>query len=102
MFLAAFAQDPLANSIAVIMLLIMIASIIGVSIYFIKGQSDSKLLRWNKWAIPVLSILGLGVAIYLSYIELTKTAAVCGPVGDCNRVQESSYAYLFWVIPIGV
>jgi uncharacterized membrane protein len=28
--------------------------------------------------------------------------AVCGPVGDCNVVQQSEYARLFGVLPIGV
>ena len=28
-------------------------------------------------------------------------AAVCGPIGDCNTVQQSPYAMLFGVIPIG-
>jgi uncharacterized membrane protein len=28
--------------------------------------------------------------------------AVCGPIGDCNTVQQSAYARLFGVVPIGV
>ena len=28
--------------------------------------------------------------------------ADCGPVGDCNTVQQSEYARLFGVFPIGV
>jgi uncharacterized membrane protein len=42
------------------------------------------------------------VAIYMGYVEVTQTDAVCGPVGDCNTVQQSSYASLFGIIPIGV
>jgi uncharacterized membrane protein len=52
--------------------------------------------------IPILSVLGLGVALYLSYIETTNTAAVCGPVGDCNAVQASPFAMLFGFLPVGV
>jgi uncharacterized membrane protein len=52
--------------------------------------------------IPILSVLGLGVALYLSYIETTNTAAVCGPVGDCNAVQASPFAKLFGFLPVGV
>jgi uncharacterized membrane protein len=38
----------------------------------------------------------------MGYIELTNTEALCGPVGDCNTVQQSPYAVLFGVLPIGV
>jgi uncharacterized membrane protein len=52
--------------------------------------------------LPTLALGGLGVAGYLAYVETQAVAAVCGPVGDCNAVQSSPYAYLFDVIPIGV
>jgi uncharacterized membrane protein len=92
-------QDPLANSIAVIVLIGMVASVIGTAVSFIKG-SPSKFLAWPNWIVPVLAILGMGVAGYLSYVDVTKTYAFCGPVGNCNSVQESPYAYLFGVIPV--
>jgi uncharacterized membrane protein len=31
-----------------------------------------------------------------------QVEAVCGPVGDCNTVQQSEYARLFGVLPIGL
>jgi uncharacterized membrane protein len=34
--------------------------------------------------------------------ESREVEAVCGPVGDCNTVQQSEYARLFGVLPIGV
>jgi uncharacterized membrane protein len=46
--------------------------------------------------------LGIGVAGYLTYVETTQTLAVCGPVGDCNTVQQSPYARLFGIIPVGL
>jgi uncharacterized membrane protein len=58
--------------------------------------------QWLDIAIPVLSIIGLGVSIYLTYVEFTHTSALCGPVGDCNAVQSSPYAKLFGVLPIGL
>jgi uncharacterized membrane protein len=42
------------------------------------------------------------VAGYLAYVETTQVKAVCGPVGDCNTVQQSEYARLFGILPIGV
>jgi len=52
--------------------------------------------------IPLLSIIGIGVAGYLAYVELNQVEAVCGPVGNCNTVQQSEYATLFGFLPIGV
>ncbi|HSM55798.1 MAG TPA: vitamin K epoxide reductase family protein [Candidatus Sulfomarinibacteraceae bacterium] len=51
--------------------------------------------------IPLLALAGLFVAGYLAYVETQAVEAFCGPVGDCNAVQTSSYAYLFGV-PLGV
>jgi uncharacterized membrane protein len=53
-------------------------------------------------AIPAVVIAGLLVAGYLAYIETAETEAVCGLVGDCSAVQQSSYASLFGVLPVGV
>jgi uncharacterized membrane protein len=47
--------------------------------------------------VPILALIGLGVAVYLAYVEISQVEAVCGPVGDCNRVQASPYAEIFGV-----
>jgi uncharacterized membrane protein len=52
--------------------------------------------------IPILSVVGLGIAIYLTFIETTNAKAVCGPVGDCNAVQASPFAKLFGFLPVGL
>ena len=57
---------------------------------------------WQTLAIPLLALAGLGVAGYLAYVETRAVPAVCGPVGDCNAVQSSSYAKLGGVLPVGV
>jgi uncharacterized membrane protein len=64
--------------------------------------SSRRLPVWLDLAIPVLTVVGMGVASYLSYVETQAVAAVCGPVGDCNAVQSSPYATLFGVLPVGV
>ena len=50
----------------------------------------------------MLCIVGLMVAGYLAYVETSRVEAVCGPVGDCNTVQQSDYARLFGLLHIGV
>ena len=49
----------------------------------------------SAWAVPLLCVAGIVVASYLGFVEPTSSKAVCGPVGDCNTVQESEYALLF-------
>jgi len=44
--------------------------------------------------IVALSLLGVGIAGYLSWIKFTDTEAFCGGVGNCSAVQNSAFAYL--------
>ena len=96
-----FGRDLSGNIMAVIVLAGMFLSIgfVGITIAI---PGSEKTGRWPSWVIPVLTIIGFIVAAYLSYIEYTQSAAFCGPVGDCNTVQQSPYAILFGIIPIGV
>jgi uncharacterized membrane protein len=52
--------------------------------------------------VPLGALVGLAVAAYLSSTEMAQSEAVCGLVGDCNAVQQSLYARLFGVLPIGI
>ncbi len=96
-----FGADPVGNTVAVVVLLGLIASLVWAVLLFQAGETAS-LLQSLSWTIPWLCLLGAAVAAYLAFVELTQTAAVCGPVGDCNTVQTSEYARLFGVLPIGV
>ncbi len=96
-----FAQDPAGNTLSVIVLLGMVVSLGWVAAFFNKTKSVSS-KSIPAWLIPLLCVIGFGVAGYLTYVETTQTSAVCGPVGDCNTVQQSEYARLFGVLPIGV
>ncbi|OQY36809.1 MAG: hypothetical protein B6243_02160 [Anaerolineaceae bacterium 4572_5.2] len=92
-----FKQDIAGNSLSVVVLLGMIASIITLGINFDKRPKYNQ----PQWIIPVLAIIGLGIASYMSFVEATQTEAVCGPIGHCNEVQQSSYATLFGFLPVG-
>ena len=95
-----FTQDIVGNTASVIVLTGMILS---VTVVGRRISSTSVVLKtWPVWVVPLLVFIGLFVAIYMSYVEVTETEAVCGPVGDCNTVQQSSYASLFGWIPIGI
>jgi uncharacterized membrane protein len=99
-FLARFFLDPIGNSLAVITLVLMLISVILIAMLFISERRLRQSLP--VWVIPVLSLLGLGVACYLSFVEVTKTPAFCGPIGNCNSVQKSPYAFLFGFLPVGI
>lgn len=96
-----FALDPAGNTLAVIVLVGMLAVVGWAVVGFGKKPILSKNKKWN-WVIPVLCLVGIGVAGYLAYVEVFHATAVCGPVGDCNTVQQSEYARLFGILPIGV
>jgi uncharacterized membrane protein/thiol-disulfide isomerase/thioredoxin len=97
---AKLARDPAGNALAIVTLLGM-ALVTGYVLVAWRRTADEP-AAWQSWAIPLLAVLGLGVAGYLAYVETQRVAAVCGPVGDCNTVQQSAYAWLFGLIPIGV
>jgi uncharacterized membrane protein/thiol-disulfide isomerase/thioredoxin len=94
-----FMMDPTANAIAVAVLLGMLG------VLTLSGRRVAwprrRLPHWPVWAIPVLALIGAGIASYLAFVEVTGTEAVCGPVGNCNQVQLSAYASIAGV-PIGV
>lgn len=95
------AQDPAGNGLAILILVGMLVAM-GWSLRSFQRTPGRPLAGVVLWLIPVLCIVGLGVAGYLSYVEITQVEAVCGPVGDCNTVQQSEYARLFGILPIGV
>jgi uncharacterized membrane protein len=92
-------------TLAVIVLISMIIALVFAIGRFIIGLTKPGWSLSQQWdvgqLIPLLAVVGLGVAAYLAYVETQAVTAVCGPVGDCNAVQTSEYAYLFG-IPIGV
>lgn len=92
-----FNLDPKGNSLSVLVLLAMLLSLA------LRGYPPwVRAQPWPNWVVPALVVVGAFVAAYLSFIEVTQTEAVCGPVGDCNTVNQSKYATLFGVLPVGV
>jgi len=98
---ARFARDPLGNGISIAVLVGMIVSVLYQGIALTRAPGEAALRRWT-WAIPPLVVLGVIVAGYLAYVETQQVAAVCGPVGDCNAVQQSEFALLLGFLPIAV
>jgi uncharacterized membrane protein len=103
------AAQPQSNgfALAVAIMVGMVAALVFVGVLWARTlSSDSASMplsaSWMDAAMLVLIIAGSFVAGYLTFVETQSVAAVCGPVGDCNSVQTSSYAKLFGVLPVGL
>jgi len=94
-------QDPVGFALAMVVILGMLGTLVRVGVDVIARRPNVS-SAWETWAVPLLVVLGLGVAGYLAYVEIFEVSAICGPVGHCNTVQESPYARVFGVLPIGV
>jgi len=74
-----------------------VLSLVGLAFIIVMVEGE-----YLKWAVPAITAAGLLVALYLSYVETTAAAAACGVVGNCNAVQQSDYAVLLGLLPVGV
>ncbi|OPZ60099.1 MAG: Vitamin K epoxide reductase family protein [Deltaproteobacteria bacterium ADurb.Bin510] len=93
-----FMRDKLGNSLAVVVLVLLHLALIAA----LWPQPWLERLFLPDGVALGLAALGLVIAGYLAWVELTNTAAICGPVGDCNAVQSSEYALLFGFLPVGL
>jgi len=48
-----------------------------------------------------LLLIGMSVAAYLTYTELTKSEVFCGGISNCTAVQESQYSKLLGILSVG-
>jgi uncharacterized membrane protein len=95
-----FLNDPAGNTLAVIVLAGMIASAVVVGLR-LRNPKPHIVSTRTQVGVVALTLVGVGISVYMTFIETTGTRAVCGPVGDCNTVQQSQFALLFGVIPLG-
>jgi uncharacterized membrane protein len=87
-------------ALAIAILLVMAAALVytGAAIVRMLRDAPAPSPRPKLEAtIPLLALAGLGVAAYLTIVEARHAPVVCGPVGDCNSVQNSPYSRLFGV-----
>ena len=106
------ARDPVGNGLAIVVLAGMLVSIYQVVTRVRSYRSQPRSLRrkgaeggsnqLGRWAIPLLAAAGLLISGYLTFVGTGSVEAFCGPIGDCDAVQQSQYARLFGAIPVGV
>jgi uncharacterized membrane protein len=98
-------SNPAGMTLAWIIMVLMVLAVVFAILMILRASQGKPLREFKDWRdilIPLLSLVGLGVSIYLTYVEITHTRALCGPVGDCNAVQSSSYAKLFGFLPVAI
>ena len=47
---------------------------------------------WLGLAIPLLSVLGMLISAYLTWVHWGGSKALCSGIGDCETVNNSAYA----------
>lgn len=87
-------------TLGMIIVLVVVAGLVLRHLLRPPAAPDIAVVR-PGWIIVALTLVGLTAAIYLSYVELSHTHAVCGPMSDCDLVQTSSYAR-FLGMPVAV
>ncbi len=100
-FVTNFLKDKTGNTVAVIVLAVMVISLIAVAVLYVLAGSRPG-YEIPRWLVPLLCVIGLVIAGYLSYTELTESNVTCGPLHGCNTVQASPYSKLLGFLPVGV
>jgi uncharacterized membrane protein len=90
----------LGSAAAIVMLIWIIVSSVGVMLALLSGD-EARSEPQREWAILAELLIGVGIAGYLTYAEVNAAPMMCGPIGDCNAVQQSPYAWLMGIIPVG-
>lgn len=95
-----FMRDPLGNGISTGVL----AALCGGLGLVLSPRRWQQTLARRVLPSGFYVVMGIGLiaAAYLTYVEMTQTTAICGPVGDCNAVQQSQYAKLFGFFPVAL
>jgi uncharacterized membrane protein len=95
-------KNDLVGNILAIVVLIGLIVVFVITLIRVYRQPATETSPQPSVLIPILAIVGIFVAGYLTFVEASGAEAVCGPVGDCNTVQQSKYAILFGVLPVGL
>jgi uncharacterized membrane protein len=95
-----FMNDPAGNSVAVVVLVGMIVSVVFVALR-LREPRPYQPRALTHAGVVLLTLAGIAISGYMTFVETSGTSAVCGPVGNCNTVQQSQFALLFGVLPLG-
>lgn len=100
LWLVRFERDLPANAFSAGLLVIMVG--IGFALMRPAFWQTRRLVGVPLWVKLGVAMIGLGVALYLLGVEVAEAEAFCGPVGECNLVQQSRYAVIFGFLPLAL
>ncbi len=86
------------NPVTLVISIAVLSVFVYLAFYLFRTSSLGQL---SSGLLPLFVVAGILVAGYLTYVELTLVEATCGVVGNCNAVQQSSYARILGV-PVGI
>jgi uncharacterized membrane protein len=95
-----FRADQPANSLAVAVLAFLFLSLV-FSILITFRPAPEFMDSIPEWVFPLLLVIGLLVASYLTYTESTHSEVFCGGISHCTAVQDSSYSKILGLISVG-
>lgn len=93
--------NGLAFLFAFITFLVFLINIIIPILKRSKKYAERITLDWYHWSILISTIGGLAVAGYITFVEASGGPVMCGPIPGCEDVQNSRYAILFGILPVG-
>lgn len=99
--LLAFSLILKQEGLSLILAMAVVALLASAAALLWRAKAEKRTLSAEP-ILPLMALAGLLVAGYLAYVEVGENEAVCGAIGNCNTVQESEYAALLGIIPIGV
>lgn len=67
-----FQRDPLANSLALLLLLTMVISVVAVALTT-RPPLDRPLTGRRVWVVPLLAVAGITVSMYLALVEVPRS-----------------------------
>ncbi len=90
------------DTLALVLSALAAAALAAASAVMLLAVVEKRRADLPGWLVLLVVLGGLAAAVYLTVVETGQQQAACGVVGDCNAVQQSPYASLFGVLPIGV
>ncbi len=89
-------------SVALLALMLVAAAFVVRPSFWRSSPFAARLANVSPWIKVGIAVLGFGVAVYLAYVETVHTEAWCGPVGQCNVVQQSRFSIIFGFLPMAL
>ncbi|MFP4345223.1 MAG: vitamin K epoxide reductase family protein [Anaerolineales bacterium] len=100
LWLDRFRRDLPGNYLSAALLVVML--VLAVALFRPRAWQERLSQSVPGWVRVGIALIGLGVALYLLYGETPQGELMCGPIGQCDAVQQSQFAVLFGILPMAL